>query len=120
MKAKIAGASVVSPRLRGADTRTSPRGSAVWSEIVELLQQQARLAVIGLAGFGEAELAGGPVHQPDAEIVLEVGDIFRQQRLGAPVLPRRGREPASIEHLHEGPDTGEVLAHAFLTRTSVD
>ena len=33
-EAKIAGASVVSPRLRGADTRTMPRGSEVWSEMV--------------------------------------------------------------------------------------
>ena len=80
-------------------------------EIIELLQQLARLAIIRLPRLGQRQLARCAVHQAHPEIVLEVGNIFRQQCLGAPVLSGRGRKPTGIEHLHEGTDAGQVLGH---------
>ena len=80
-------------------------------EIVELLQQLAGFAVIGLARLGQRQLAGRPVHQPHAEIVLEIGHVFAEQRLRPPILPGRRGKPAGVKHLHEGPDAREILCH---------
>ena len=80
-------------------------------ELVELRQHLARLAVVRLPRLRQAELACRAVHQPHAQIILEVGDVFAQQRLRPPVLPRRRGKSARVEDLNEGADAGEVLQH---------
>jgi hypothetical protein len=80
-------------------------------EVIELLQQCAGFAIIGLACLGEAQLARGAVHQPHAQIIFEVGHIFAEQRLGASMLPRCSGKPAGIKDLNESADAGKVLRH---------
>jgi len=71
-------------------------------EVVDPLQDLHRLAQIHRSGLGQRQLPGRAVQQADAELVLELADIFREQRLRAAEPPRRGREPAGLGDPHEG------------------
>ena len=71
-------------------------------EIIEPLQDVDRFAVIGEPDLRRRQLPCRPIEQPHPEFVLEIADVFGEQRLGFPRPSRRGREAAGVDHLHEG------------------
>ena len=81
-------------------------------EIVEMGKDLADLAIVGLTRLGKAQRPRRTVHQPDAKFVLEIGDIFGQQRLGAAMSPRRRGKTTGLEHLNKSAQPRQILWHA--------
>src|SRR4051794_14971887 len=93
-------------RAAGSLAELGDRGA----RLIEPGDRVARAIVIGAPSVGEAELAGGALEEPHAEIVLEAGDASAHRRFReAERLGRRG-EALGLDDADEDGDVVEIDA----------
>src|SRR6185369_17549974 len=76
---------------------------------LDLRENDDRALEIALAVLGRARVASGPVQELDAEALLEIGDVLADRRARQAQLAARFGKTAALDHLHEGPEAGDLI-----------
>lgn len=96
---------------RGEPDQTARNGAERGRGLLRLLQPRKRVArplVVGAAGVGEGELAGGPLQEPDPQLRLERGHAAADGRLADAQRPGSCGKTPGLDHPPEHGDPVEI------------